>query len=86
MFGGRGKLTGVFCALVLVATLRNVLGLSQIGGDAQGIAIGLLLILAAPAQQRGRALPRRPQRFPARPETRPGPLPTKHQTPGRSTP
>src|SRR6185369_16696576 len=46
VFGGRGRLTGVFAALVLVATVRNVLGLSQIGGDAQGIAIGLLLILA----------------------------------------
>ena len=44
VFGGRGKLTGVLWALVLVATLRNVLGLQQIGGDAQGIAIGLLLI------------------------------------------
>ena len=52
VFGGRGKLTGVLWALVLVATLRNVLGLLQIGGDAQGIVIGLLLIgsllLAAP--------------------------------------
>lgn len=46
VFGGRGKLTGVLWALVLVATLRNVLGLSQIGGDAQGIAIGLLLIVS----------------------------------------
>ena len=44
VFGGRGKLTGVLWALVLIATLRNVLGLLQIGGDAQGIAIGLLLI------------------------------------------
>ena len=44
VFGGRGKLTGVLWALVLVATLRNVLGLRQVGGDAQGIAIGLLLI------------------------------------------
>ena len=44
VFGGRGKLTGVLWALVLVATLRNVLGLMQVGGDAQGIAIGLLLI------------------------------------------
>ena len=41
---GRGKLTGVLWALVLVATLRNVLGLLQVGGDAQGIAIGFLLI------------------------------------------
>ena len=44
VFGGRGKLTGVVWALVLVATLRNVLGLQQVGGDAQGIAIGFLLI------------------------------------------
>ena len=29
VFGGRGKLTGVVWALVLVATLRNVLGLQQ---------------------------------------------------------
>jgi rhamnose transport system permease protein len=46
VFGGKGKLTGVFLALVLIATLRNVLGLSQIGGDAQGTVIGLLLILS----------------------------------------
>jgi rhamnose transport system permease protein len=44
VFGGKGKLTGVFWALVLVATVRNVLGLEQIGGDAQGTIIGLLLI------------------------------------------
>jgi rhamnose transport system permease protein len=46
VFGGKGKLTGVFLALILIATLRNVLGLSQIGGDAQGTVIGLLLILS----------------------------------------
>ncbi|CAM5761532.1 sugar ABC transporter permease [Labrys miyagiensis] len=46
VFGGKGKLTGVFLALVLIATLRNTLGLSQIGGDAQGTVIGLLLILS----------------------------------------
>jgi rhamnose transport system permease protein len=44
VFGGRGKLTGVLWALFLIATLRNVLGLLQVGGDAQGIAIGGLLI------------------------------------------
>ena len=46
VFGGRGKLTGVFLALILIASLRNVLGLSQIGGDAQGTVIGMLLILS----------------------------------------
>ena len=46
VFGGRGNLAGVFWALALVALLRNVLGLSQIGGDAQGIVIGSLLIVS----------------------------------------
>ena len=46
VFGGRGKLTGVFWALILIAALRNVLGLSHFGGDAQGIITGLLLIAA----------------------------------------
>jgi rhamnose transport system permease protein len=45
VFGGRGKLTGVFLALILIAVLRNLLGLSQIGGDAQKTVIGLLLIV-----------------------------------------
>jgi rhamnose transport system permease protein len=44
VFGGKGRLTGVIWALVLIAALRNILGLSQIGGDAQGTVIGLLLI------------------------------------------
>jgi rhamnose transport system permease protein len=46
VFGGRGRLTGVLWALLLVATIRNVLGLLQIGGDAQGTVIGLLLIIS----------------------------------------
>jgi rhamnose transport system permease protein len=45
-FGGSGKITGVLWALVLLAVLRNVLGLSQIGGDAQGTVVGCLLILS----------------------------------------
>jgi rhamnose transport system permease protein len=44
VFGGKGRLIGVFFALVLIAALRNILGLLQIGGDAQGTIIGLLLI------------------------------------------
>jgi rhamnose transport system permease protein len=46
VFGGRGNLTGVLWALGLVAIIRNVLGLNRIGGDGQGVAIGLLLILS----------------------------------------
>ena len=44
VFGGKGRLTGVLWALVLLAMIRNTLGLSLIGGDAQGTVIGLLLI------------------------------------------
>ena len=44
VFGGKGRLTGVMLALVLIAIIRNVLALNQIGGDAQGMIIGLLLI------------------------------------------
>jgi rhamnose transport system permease protein len=46
VFGGRGTLTGVIYAIVLIATLRNVLGLLQVGGDAQGTVTGLLLIVS----------------------------------------
>jgi rhamnose transport system permease protein len=46
VFGGRGRLTGVLWALCLIAIVRNVLGLSQIGGDAQGTVVGLILILS----------------------------------------
>jgi rhamnose transport system permease protein len=49
VFGGKGRLTGVFWAMLLVATLRNVLGLLQVGGDAQGTVIGLLLIVSLTA-------------------------------------
>ena len=35
--GGKGRLTGVMLALVLIAVTRNILALNQIGGDAQGM-------------------------------------------------
>jgi rhamnose transport system permease protein len=44
VFGGKGRLTGVFWALALLAMIKNILGLSLVGGDAQGTVIGLLLI------------------------------------------
>ncbi len=44
VWGGRGRLTGVLWALVLVALLRNILGINSIGGDIQSMVIGLLLI------------------------------------------
>ncbi|MXN49247.1 ABC transporter permease [Shinella kummerowiae] len=44
VFGGKGKLTGVLLALILIAAIRNILALNQIGGDIQGMVIGILLI------------------------------------------
>lgn len=44
VFGGAGRMAGVLWALVLVAALRNVLGLHQVSGAAQGIVVGGLLI------------------------------------------
>ncbi len=46
VWGGRGRMTGVLAALVLLATVRNALGLWQVGGDAQGTVVGMLLIAA----------------------------------------
>lgn len=44
VFGGKGRITGVMLALLLIAMIRNILGLTQVGGDAQSMVVGLLLI------------------------------------------
>lgn len=44
VFGGKGRVTGVMLALLLIAIIRNILGLNQVGGDAQSMVVGLLLI------------------------------------------
>ena len=44
VWGGRGRLTGVILAMSLLAVIRNLLGLNQVGGDTQGLVIGTLLI------------------------------------------
>ena len=46
IFGGRGSLLGVVLAIFIVAVLQNVMGLVNISGDIQSLAIGLLLILS----------------------------------------
>lgn len=46
IFGGRGSLLGVVLAIFVVAVLQNILGLVNISGDIQSLAIGLLLILS----------------------------------------
>ncbi len=46
IFGGRGTLPGVVLATFIVAILQNILGLKNISGDIQSLAIGLLLIVS----------------------------------------
>jgi rhamnose transport system permease protein len=46
VFGGKGRMTGVLLALVLITVIRNVLALNQVGGDAQGMIVGVLLIVS----------------------------------------
>jgi rhamnose transport system permease protein len=46
IFGGRGSLLGVLLGLVLVAVLRNVFSLQDIGSEVQDIVIGSLMISA----------------------------------------
>lgn len=62
IFGGRGSLVGVVLAIFIIAVLQNVLGLLNISGDIQSLAIGLLLILSV----LGPNLARRIQAFLAR--------------------
>jgi rhamnose transport system permease protein len=56
VFGGSGRLLGAFWALVLVAVIRDVLGLSLVGGDAQGTVIGGLLIVSLLASKSAKAI------------------------------
>lgn len=44
--GGRGRMSGVYWALLLIMTLRSVLQLESAGGYTQNTAVGLLLILS----------------------------------------
>ncbi|MBI1418969.1 MAG: ABC transporter permease [Limimaricola sp.] len=46
VFGGKGGVVGVVGALSLIALIRNQLGISGVGGDAQSTVIGMLLIIA----------------------------------------
>jgi rhamnose transport system permease protein len=46
IFGGAGTVLGVVLAILLIATLRNGMGLANIGGDVQSIVIGILLLAA----------------------------------------
>jgi rhamnose transport system permease protein len=46
IFGGRGTMIGVLLSLAVVATLRNVLAITNVGPDIQNFAVGGLLILS----------------------------------------
>jgi rhamnose transport system permease protein len=46
IFGGRGSVLGVGAALLLVAGLRNLLFLGDVGSEVQNIVTGLLLIVS----------------------------------------
>ncbi len=43
--GGRGTVPGVVLSLVLLGTLRNGMGLANIGGPTQTVVLGALLVL-----------------------------------------
>ena len=70
IFGGSGTIPGVFLAVVLIAVLRNGMGLANIPGDTQSIVIGGLLLgailVGEPAPRRPRAGPRQAPRRPSR--------------------
>ena len=46
IFGGKGSLLGTILAIFIIAILRNALGLADISGDIQNVAVGVLLILS----------------------------------------
>jgi rhamnose transport system permease protein len=51
IFGGRGRVIGVFLALLLLGTLRNGMGLANIAGPVQILVVGLLLVGSVLANQ-----------------------------------
>jgi rhamnose transport system permease protein len=56
IFGGLGTIGGVLLALLLVATLRNGMGVANIPGSIQNIVIGVLLLAAILAGNLSRAV------------------------------
>jgi rhamnose transport system permease protein len=62
--GGRGTIGGVVLALVLLGTIRNGMGLANIGGPTQTVVLGALLVAGVLRPVIGNALARlvRPKR------------------------
>src|SRR5262249_6579998 len=80
IFGGSGTIVGVFLAFILVAVLRNGMGLANIAGPAQDIVIGCLpvgalltgnVLRAAQGGSLSRARLRRPRKEVAQTEIQP---------------
>jgi rhamnose transport system permease protein len=46
IFGGRGNLLGVICAMLLLGTLRNALTLNDVSAEVLTIVTGSLLLLS----------------------------------------
>ncbi|MBZ0218502.1 MAG: ABC transporter permease [Fimbriimonadaceae bacterium] len=46
IFGGRGRVVGVFLSLILLGTLKNGMGLANFPGPVQTLVIGLLLVFS----------------------------------------
>ena len=61
--GGRGTISGVVLALILLGTIRNGMGLANIGGPTQTVVLGLLLVggVLRPALAGALARLRRPE-------------------------
>jgi rhamnose transport system permease protein len=71
IFGGRGTLIGVVLSLCLIGSLRNLLGLEDVGGDQQQIVIGALLIVSVIGTNALRGVQERAARRSAAPPARP---------------
>jgi rhamnose transport system permease protein len=59
IFGGSGSMLGVFLALILIAVIRDGMQLANIGGAAQDIVVGVLLLGAILAGNVVQAVQRR---------------------------
>lgn len=53
IFGGKGRVLGVFLALLLLGTLRNGMGLANFSGPLQSLVIGFLLVGSVLVSQSG---------------------------------
>jgi rhamnose transport system permease protein len=53
IFGGRGNVVGLILSLLLLGTLENGMGLANVSGSVQTLAIGTVLIVSVLIAQAG---------------------------------